>query len=93
MKHTFSSYQSPFTWRYGSDTMRHLFSEQHKYELWRKMWVALAKAEHKAGLVSAAELKDLEAHKKDIDIYSRNDGVYFTCASVLLSKNDYGYIF
>lgn len=64
----FSTYQSVFSWRYGSPTMREIFSEQHKYELWRKIWVALAHAEHEQGLVAKNELDDLKIHEKDIDI-------------------------
>lgn len=69
MKNTsFTNYVSPFSWRYGSDAMRAIFSEHHKYELWRKIWVSLARAEHHAGLVSKEELDDLIAHEKDVDI-------------------------
>lgn len=64
----FDTYQSPYSWRYGSHEMRTIFSERHKYELWRKMWVALARAQHKAGIVGRAELKDLEKQQKNIDI-------------------------
>jgi adenylosuccinate lyase len=64
----FDTYISPFTWRYGSNEMRYIFSEKHKYELWRKIWVSLAKAQQKAGLVSSEELKDLEAFYASIDI-------------------------
>lgn len=64
----FSIYISPFTWRYGSTEMRNIFSEQHKYELWRKIWVALAEAQYKAGLVSPKELADLQKNEKNIDI-------------------------
>ncbi len=64
----FSTYLSPFTWRYGSEEMRYLFSELHKYELWRKIWVALADGQNKTGLVSSAELNDLKKHEKDINI-------------------------
>ena len=64
----FSTYISPFTWRYGSDAMKHIFSEQHKYELWRKVWISLAKAQHEAGLVSAEELADLEKNQNNISI-------------------------
>lgn len=48
--------------------MQYIFSEQHKYELWRKIWVALAEGQNKAGLVSKEELADLEKYQKDIDI-------------------------
>ncbi|MBI2034261.1 MAG: adenylosuccinate lyase [Candidatus Levybacteria bacterium] len=48
--------------------MRKLFSEKHKYELWRKIWVALAEAQHKAGIVSKKELADLQKHRDNINI-------------------------
>lgn len=64
----FSTYLSPLTWRYGSPEMRTIFSEKHKYELWRKIWVALAEAQHQVGLVSKEELDDLKKNEKNIDI-------------------------
>ncbi|MFA6081160.1 MAG: adenylosuccinate lyase [Patescibacteria group bacterium] len=64
----FSTYLSPLTWRYGSDEMRKIFSEKHKYELWRKIWVALAEAQQQVGLVSKEELEDLKKNEKNIDI-------------------------
>ncbi len=64
----YSKYQSPFSWRYGSEEMRKIFSEENKYKLWRKVWVELAKAQHKDGLVSAEELADLEKNQGNIDI-------------------------
>ncbi len=64
----YSTYNSPLSWRYGSSPMRRIFSEKHKYELWRKIWVALAKAHHKAGLVSQSELNDLIGKESNIDI-------------------------
>lgn len=64
----FDTYLSPLTWRYGSDVMRKIFSEKHKYELWRKIWIALAEAQHQAGLVSKEELEDLKKNEKNINI-------------------------
>ncbi len=64
----FSTYQSPFSWRYGSEKMRQIFSEENKYRLWRKVWVALAEAQAKEGLVSEEELADLKKHQDEIDI-------------------------
>ena len=64
----FSTYLSPLTWRYGSEEMRKIFSERHKYELWHKIWIALAEAQHQAGLVSKEELEDLKNNEKNIDI-------------------------
>lgn len=68
MKTNFETYLSPFTWRYGSEEMRQIFSEENKYKIWRKIWVALARAEYKAGLVSKEELEDLEKNQENIDI-------------------------
>lgn len=65
---SFDTYLSPLTWRYGSEDMRKIFSEKHKYELWRKIWIALAEAQHQVGLVTKAELDDLKKNEKDIDI-------------------------
>ena len=64
----YETYLSPFTWRYGTEEMRHLWSQSHKRRLWRRVWVALARAQHEAGLVTAAQLADLEAHEVEVDI-------------------------
>ena len=64
----YKTYLSPFTWRYGSKQMREIWSEVYKRKLWRKVWVALAKAQHEEGLVSKEELDDLIKYQDDIDI-------------------------
>lgn len=56
------------TWRYGSEEMKAIFSEAHKRRLLRRVWIALARAESKAGLVTEEQVRELEAHKDDIDI-------------------------
>jgi adenylosuccinate lyase len=61
-------YQSPFAWRYGSAAMRHLWSEAHKRRLMRRTWLALAEAEHEAGLVTADQVAQLRCTVDDIDI-------------------------
>ena len=66
MDHT--SYASPFSWRYASPELRHLFSERERRRLWRAVWVALARSQSRSGLVSAAEADDLAAHADEIDI-------------------------
>jgi adenylosuccinate lyase len=68
MTFTHDTFISPFTWRYGSDAMRHIWSEQHKRRLMRRVWLALATAQHQAGLVTAEQLADLQAHAEQIDI-------------------------
>jgi len=59
---------SPFTWRYGSEAMRRIFSEVHKRTLLRTIWIALARAQMRAGLVTEEQLAELEATKDRIDI-------------------------
>ena len=66
--YTHDTYLSPLTWRYGSEEMRAIWSERHKRLLLRRFWVALATAEHEAGLVGAEQLADLVAHQNDIDL-------------------------
>ncbi len=68
MSFSHNRYISPFSWRYGSVVMRQIWSEQHKRQLMRRVWVALATAQHRAGLVTAVQLQDLQAHIDDIDI-------------------------
>ncbi len=63
-----TTYISPFSWRYGSGDMRALWSETSKRRLMRRVWVALATAQQRAGLVTAAQLADLQAHAADVDI-------------------------
>jgi adenylosuccinate lyase len=64
----FETYQSPFSWRYGSKAMRRLWSEHEKRRLWRQLWVALAETEVEFGLVSAEQAADLRAHMDEIDL-------------------------
>lgn len=66
--YTHDTFISPFTWRYGSAQMRRVFSETHKRTLLRSFWIALARAEMKAGIVTEAQVEDLEAHRDQIDI-------------------------
>ncbi|MCI6114738.1 MAG: adenylosuccinate lyase [Spirochaetales bacterium] len=63
-----NSYVSPLSWRYGSEEMKELFSEVHKRKLLRRVWIALARAQEKAGIVTREQVEELEAHKDDIDI-------------------------
>ncbi|HAM68622.1 MAG TPA: adenylosuccinate lyase [Ruminococcus sp.] len=63
-----NSYESPFCTRYASKEMQYLFSADKKFSTWRRLWVALARAEHELGLnVTAEQVAELEAHITDID--------------------------
>lgn len=62
------TYQSPFTWRYGSEEMRSTWSEVHRRLLWRRIWVALAETQAELGLVAPEEAADLRAHAHEVTI-------------------------
>lgn len=63
-----TTYISPFTWRYGSDQMRALWSEVNKRKTLRKIWIALAEVQSELGLVTAEQVADLVRQKDNIDI-------------------------
>jgi len=61
-------YESPLASRYASPFMLHLFSSDMRIETWRKLWVALARAEQELGLpITRAQVDELAAHVTDID--------------------------
>ncbi len=61
-------YQSPFSWRYGSDEMRRIWSEAYKHRLWRQIWVALAEVQAEYGLVSSGQLAELKENQDRVDL-------------------------
>ena len=61
-------YESPLSSRYASPYMLNLFSMDKRIQTWRRLWVALARAEHKLGLpITEEQVKELEEHITDID--------------------------
>ena len=61
-------YISPFSTRYASDEMQYIFSDDNKFRTWRKLWIALAKAEQRQGLdITDEQIAQLEAHADDIN--------------------------
>ena len=63
-----NAYESPLSSRYASDEMLYLFSADKKFSSWRRLWVALARAEMELGFpVTQEQVDELEAHITDID--------------------------
>ena len=61
-------YISPFSTRYASDEMQYIFSDDNKFRTWRRLWIALARAEQKQGLdITDEQIAELEAHKDEIN--------------------------
>ena len=62
------TYISPFSTRYASPEMQRVFSDDFKFTTWRRLWVALARAERNLGLdVTQEQIDEMEAHLTDID--------------------------
>ncbi len=61
-------YISPFETRYASREMQYIFSEDNKFKTWRRLWIALAKAEKAQGLaITDEQIAEMEAHRDDIN--------------------------
>ena len=64
----YKKYISPLSERYAGKDMQYLFSEEHKFLTWRRLWVALAEAERELGLdISKEQIEELRAHQEDIN--------------------------
>jgi len=64
----YDRYESPFGSRYASKEMQYIFSSDMKFKTWRKLWVSLARAEHKLGLpVTAEQVAELEKYQDDVN--------------------------
>lgn len=63
-----NKYESPLCSRYASNEMQYIFSPDKKFSTWRRLWIALARAEMELGLpVTQEQVSELEAHIDDID--------------------------
>ncbi len=61
-------YESPLSSRYASKYMLNLFSADTRIKTWRRLWVALARAEKNLGLpITQEQIDALEAHLDEID--------------------------
>ena len=61
-------YISPFSTRYASKEMQEVFSEQFKFRTWRRLWIALARAEKALGLdITDEQIVQMEAFKDDVN--------------------------
>jgi adenylosuccinate lyase len=61
-------YADPLIERYASPQMAAIFSDDVKFRTWRRLWLALAKAERALGLpITPEQIAELEAHVNDIN--------------------------
>ena len=63
-----SVYENPLLSRYASREMAENFSDDTKFRLWRRLWIALAEAEHELGLnITQAQIDELKKYADDIN--------------------------
>ena len=64
----YTIYNNPLTTRYTSKDMQYAFSDDKRFKLWRKLWIALAESEMELGLnVSQEQVDELKAYAEEID--------------------------
>lgn len=84
-------YESPFSTRYASEEMQYIFSKEFKIKTWRKLWIALAKAEKKLGLnISDEAIEELEKFKDDINFEVAKEREYICRHDVMSHIYAYG---
>ena len=68
------TYVSPLETRYASARMRELFGDQRKFSTWRRLWLALARAQKQLGLgISDQQIAQMADHLDDIDFEKAAD--------------------
>ena len=65
----YDTYESPLASRNASPEMLRLFSPRHKFGLWRRLWLELARCQRELGLtrIPPEALAQMEAELDDID--------------------------
>jgi adenylosuccinate lyase len=63
-----NTYESPLSSRYADEAMKYLFSPDMKFRTWRRLWIALAKAEKELGLnITQEQIDEMVLHQDDIN--------------------------
>ncbi|NMC55812.1 MAG: adenylosuccinate lyase, partial [Eubacteriaceae bacterium] len=68
MENNTNYYANPLSERYASKEMQKIFSADNKFSMWRKLWVALAKAEKELGLdITEEQIEQMQENIYNID--------------------------
>ena len=68
-----SVYENPLLSRYASRAMAENFSDDKKFRLWRKLWIALAEAEKELGLpITEGQIAEMKQYANDINYEDAN---------------------
>ena len=61
-------YENPLISRYASKEMAQNFSDDKRFKLWRKLWIALAESEKELGLdITDEQISELKKYAEDIN--------------------------
>ncbi len=61
-------YRSPLVSRYAGRDLRRLFSERHRIECWRRLWIWLAESQRELGIdITEEQIAAMQAAVTDID--------------------------
>jgi len=64
----YSVYQNPLNTRYASKEMQQCFSDEKRFKLWRRLWIALAESEMELGLnITKEQVDEMKRYADDID--------------------------
>ena len=62
------TYANPLIERYSSKEMSFIFSNDNKFQTWRRCWIALAQAQKELGLsITDQQIEDMQNRLKEID--------------------------
>lgn len=62
-----SVYQNPLITRYASQEMAKNFSDEKRFKLWRKLWIALAESEMELGLnITEQQVEEMKKYADDV---------------------------
>ena len=87
-----NAYESPFSSRYASEEMQYVFSQDNKFKTWRKLWIALAKAEKALGInITDEQIAELEANKDNINYEVAREREKLVRHDVMSHVYAYGY--
>ena len=61
-------YENPLITRYADRKTAEIFSDDYKFRLWRRLWIALAESEKELGLdISDAQIAEMKKYANDIN--------------------------
>lgn len=67
-------YQNPLITRYASRAMSENFSDEKRFKLWRKLWIALAESEMELGLnITKAQIDEMKKHADNVNFEVAED--------------------